>query len=118
MKTFDEMKLDSLTEEEFLTEISLGKVSSTMMIGKLLTQIRNVKDKELGQVLRTLGILIYITSLQHKSKKKEDKSKSKKKKTIFHKKSDAGKGDSPRKSITQDEWGKKWEKIFRSKKKK
>tara|TARA_R100001244_G_scaffold127389_1_gene97938 strand:+ start:319 stop:501 length:183 start_codon:yes stop_codon:yes gene_type:complete len=55
----------------------------------------------------------------NKKSTKTDKSKSKvEKKTIFHKKSDAGKGDSPRKSITQDEWGKKWEKIFRSKKKK
>ena len=79
IKTFDDFKLDNLTEEELtrdisdlsLTEISLGKVSSTMMVGKLLTQIRNVKDKELGQVLRTLGILIYITSLQHKSDKEE-----------------------------------------------
>ena len=51
----------------------------------------------------------------NKKSTKTDKSKSKvEKKTIFHKKSDAGKGDSPRKSITQDEWGKKWEKIFRS----
>ena len=80
IKTFDDFKLNNLTEEELtrdisdlsLTEISLGKVSSTMMVGKLLTQVRNVKDKELGQVLRTLGILIYITSLQHKSRKKED----------------------------------------------
>ena len=79
IKTFDDFKLDNLTEEELtrdisdlsITEISLGKVSSTMMVGKLLTQVRNVKDKELGQVLRTLGILIYITSLQHKSKKTE-----------------------------------------------
>ena len=55
----------------------------------------------------------------NKKNTKTDKSKSKvEKKTIFHKKSDAGKGDSPRKSITQDEWGKKWEKIFRSKDKK
>ena len=28
MKTFDEMKLDNLAEEELLTEISLGKVSA------------------------------------------------------------------------------------------
>jgi len=55
----------------------------------------------------------------NKKSTKTDKSKGKvEKKTIFHKKSDAGKGDSPRKSITQDEWGKKWEKIFRPKKKK
>ena len=55
----------------------------------------------------------------NKKSTKTDKSKKKvEKKTIFHKKSDAGKGDSPRKSITQNEWGKKWEKIFRPKKKK
>ena len=77
IKTFDDFKLNNLTEEELTRDISdlslteIGKVSSTMMIGKLLTQVRNVKDKELGQVLRTLGILVYITSLQHKSKKTE-----------------------------------------------
>ena len=55
----------------------------------------------------------------NKKSTKTDKSKKKvEKKTIFHKKSDAGKGDSPRKSITQDEWGKKWEKIFGKKEKK
>jgi hypothetical protein len=55
------------------------------------------------------------------SKKKEDKSKKVKKKpekSVFNKKSDAGKGDVPRQGITQDEWGKKWEKIFRPKNKK
>ena len=51
-----------------------------------------------------------------KKKDKPKKDKSKKDKSIFHKKSDAGKGDKIRRSITQDEWGKKWEKIFRSKK--
>jgi len=50
---------------------------------------------------------------KEKLKKKKDKSKTKKEKTVFHKKSDAGKGDVPRRGITQDEWGKKWEKIFR-----
>ena len=86
MKTFDDFKLDNLTDEELtrditdlsLTEISLGKVSSTMMVGKLLTQVRKLKDKDLGQTLRTLGILIYITSLQHKSDKKELNSNKKK----------------------------------------
>ena len=70
MKTYEEMKLDGLSEQELLTEISLGKISSTVVVGRLLTQIRKLKDKELGQVLRSLGVLIYITSLQHKSKKK------------------------------------------------
>jgi hypothetical protein len=45
-----------------------------------------------------------------KQKKKE------KEKPIFHKKSDAGKGDVPRMNIPLDEWGEKWEKIFRPKK--
>ena len=54
-----------------------------------------------------------------KSKKKEDKSKKdkpKKDKSTFHKKSEAGKGDKLRRGITQDEWGEKWEKIFKLKK--
>ena len=52
-----------------------------------------------------------------KSKKdKPKKDKPKKDKSIFHKKSDAGKGDKIRRSISQDEWGKKWENIFRPKK--
>ena len=45
-----------------------------------------------------------------KDKPKKEKSKSK---PVFHKKSDAGKGDKPRTEITQEEWGEKWEKIFR-----
>ncbi len=51
--------------------------------------------------------------------KKEIKKKPKKpEKSVFNKKSDAGKGDVPRQGITQDEWGKKWEKIFGKKEKK
>ena len=54
----------------------------------------------------------------NKKKDKPKKDKSKKDKSIFHKKSDAGKGDKIRQDITQDEWGKKWEKIFGKKEKK
>jgi|TARA_B100001964_G_C14189726_1_gene580449 hypothetical protein len=72
MKTFDEMKLSGFSDQELLTEISLGKVSSTVVIARLLGQVNKFKDRELGQILRTLGILIYITSLQHKSKRKEE----------------------------------------------
>ena len=43
------------------------------------------------------------------------KNKQKKEKSVPHKKSEAGKGYKLRRGITQDEWGKKWEKIFRSK---
>ena len=46
----------------------------------------------------------------NKKSTKTDKSKGKvERKTIFHKKSPAGKGDVPRRGITQDEWGKRWE---------
>ena len=43
----------------------------------------------------------------------KDKPKSKKKdKSIFHKKSQAGKGDVPRTSISLGEWSDRWDKIF------
>jgi len=35
------------------------------------------------------------------------------KKSIFHKKSDAGKGDTPRKGISAREWSDRWDKIFK-----
>ena len=51
----------------------------------------------------------------NKKSTKTDKSKSKvERKTVFHKSSGAGKGDVPRISITQKEWGEKWERIFKS----
>ena len=71
------MKLSSFSDEELITEISLGKVSSTLMVGKLLTQVNKLKDRELGQILRTLGVLIYITSLQHKPKTKTELNRNK-----------------------------------------
>ena len=46
----------------------------------------------------------------------EKKDKPKKEKSVFHKKSEAGKGDTPRLGITLDEWEKKYEKIFGKKK--
>ena len=50
--------------------------------------------------------------------KKPKQKKKEKEKPYFHKTSDAGKGDVPRTNITQDEWGKKWEKIFNKTKEK
>jgi hypothetical protein len=48
--------------------------------------------------------------------KKESKSVTPKKEiSIFHRKSTAGKGDTPRLGITLDEWEKRYEKIFRNK---
>ena len=42
----------------------------------------------------------------------DKKVKPKKDISIFHRKSSAGKGDTPRLGITLDEWEKKYEKIF------
>ena len=42
---------------------------------------------------------------------------SEKRKSIYTNKTSAGKGDSPRRNISLDEWDKKWEKIFGKKKK-
>ena len=56
--------------------------------------------------------------MSDKKKKAKKKTKKKPEKSVFHKKSEAGKGDVPRRGIAIDEWGKKWEKIFKSKKNK
>jgi len=71
MKTYSEMKLDNLTEEELINEISIGKVGSTVILGKLVTLTRKMKDKQLGEVLKWIGFLIYNVSLQQKSKKED-----------------------------------------------
>ena len=47
---------------------------------------------------------------KEKSTKKQDKPK--KEKSVFHRKSDAGKGDVPRLGIRYEEWEQKYEKIF------
>ena len=50
------------------------------------------------------------------SKKKSKNVTPKKEISIFHRKSTAGKGDTPRLGITLDEWEKRYEKIFDNKK--
>jgi hypothetical protein len=49
------------------------------------------------------------------SKKKSKNVTPKKEISIFHRKSEAGKGDTPRLGITLDEWEKRYEKIYSSK---
>ena len=55
-------------------------------------------------------------STKKESVKKKEKPK-KKEKSVFHKKSDAGKGDVPRMGLSPSEWTKKWESIFGKKNK-
>ena len=71
MKTYIEMKLDNLTEEELINEISIGKVGSTVILGKLVQLTRKMKDRQLGEVFKWIGFLIYNVSLQQKSKKED-----------------------------------------------
>ena len=71
MKTYEDMKLETLSEEELITELSLGKVSSTVVVSRVMMLTRKLQDKKLGEVLKWLSILIYTVSLQQKSKKKE-----------------------------------------------
>ena len=56
--------------------------------------------------------------MSDKKKKAKKETKKKLEKSVFHKKSEAGKGDVPRRGIATHEWGKKLENIFKSKKNK
>jgi len=71
MKTFEEWDdVEIKREQELLTEISLGKISTTVFLGKVLMNVKKIQDKSLQEVLRNMSYMIYVTSLQHKSKKK------------------------------------------------
>jgi|TARA_B100000989_G_scaffold235155_1_gene181965 hypothetical protein len=64
--------LDS-EEQELLTEISIGKVTSTVFLGRLKLLTRKIKDINLKKTLMNLGYMIYTVSLQQKSLDKLDK---------------------------------------------
>ena len=86
MKTYNEMKLDNLTEEELINEISIGKIGSTVILGRLTQLTRKMKDRQLGEVFKWIGFLIYNVSLQQKSKKENSQQiKDKQQKSIVWK---------------------------------
>ena len=60
-------------EQQVLNEISIGKLSSTMFIGRLKVLSRKIKDITLRKSIMTLGYLIYTVSLQSKSLDKIEK---------------------------------------------
>ena len=60
----------SLQEQKDLHEISIGKLSTTVLLTRLLGQLKKIEDKDLQQVLRTLSYMVYTTSLQHKPNNK------------------------------------------------
>jgi hypothetical protein len=60
----------SLQEQKDLHEISIGKISTTVLLTRLMGQLKKIEDKDLQQVLRTLSYMVYTTSLQHKPNNK------------------------------------------------
>jgi hypothetical protein len=50
--------------------------------------------------------------MNKKEKTKKSKKEKPKSKSVFHDKSDAGKGDVPRMGISSEEWSDRWDKIF------
>ena len=71
-----------LEETQVLNEISIGKLSSTMFIGRLKILSKKIKDITLRKSIMTLGYLIYTVSLQSKSLKKIEDSLSNLNQTI------------------------------------
>tara|TARA_E500000075_G_scaffold64853_1_gene58458 strand:+ start:451 stop:765 length:315 start_codon:yes stop_codon:yes gene_type:complete len=66
-KSINEIEpLDNDTQQE-LIEISLGKISTTVLIGRLKLLTRKIKDSTISKSLMSLGYMIYTVSLQSKS---------------------------------------------------
>jgi len=61
-------KLD-IEEQEILNEISIGKLSSTVFLGRLKVLTRKIKNDSIKKTLMNLGYMIYTVSLQSKSLK-------------------------------------------------
>ena len=70
-KSNDILQIDSLDREEqqTLNEISLGKISTTIFIGRMKMLTNKIKDIPLKKTLMTLGYMVYTASLQSKTLK-------------------------------------------------
>ena len=67
----DKDKLES-EDQEVLNEISVGKLSTTVFVGRLKLLTRKIKDVVMRKTFMTLGYMIYTVSLQSKSLEKID----------------------------------------------
>ena len=66
-KTSNEFEqLDEQTQQE-LIEISVGKLSTTILIGRLKLLSNKIKDVSIRKSIMSLGYMIYTVSLQSKS---------------------------------------------------
>ena len=54
----------TLLDEALITEISLMKVGSLVILRKFLNQIKMIDDTEMRESLRLLSFLVYASSLQ------------------------------------------------------
>ena len=67
MKTFDEVRghsNDQVDLEGELLEEGIGKVSTTVLLGRLKGLTRGIKDKKLSQSIFNLGMMASTISLQ------------------------------------------------------
>ena len=71
-----------LEEQETLNEISIGKLSTTVFLGRIKLLTNKIKDMTLRKTFMTLGYMIYTVSLQSKSLKNIEDSLSKLNQTI------------------------------------
>ena len=69
MKTYQEL-FNPTDEQELLQELSIGKISSTVLLSRGLNQIKQLEDKNLQSVLKTMIQMIFITSIQQKKTKR------------------------------------------------
>ena len=66
-KTGNEFQLlDEQTQQE-LVEISVGKLSTTILIGRLKLLSNKIKDVSIRKSIMSLGYMIYTVSLQSNS---------------------------------------------------
>lgn len=66
-----------IEEHQILNEVSIGKLTTTVFIGRLKLLTRKIKDITLRKSFMTLGYMIYTVSLQSKSLKNIEDSLSK-----------------------------------------
>ena len=83
MKTYNEMKLENLSEEELINELSLGSISSKVLLGRIVVLTRKLEDKNLGKVLQFISYLIFVVSLKIFKKNKKESNNSVKRNIVW-----------------------------------
>jgi hypothetical protein len=66
-KTGNEFQLLDEQTQQDLVEISVGKLSTTILIGRLKLLSNKIKDVSIRKSIMSLGYMIYTLSLQSKS---------------------------------------------------